>query len=163
MIHDCPICGAPVHRGKHCSYRCAGEAKKHYRECVICGTSFACPPSNGNKTCSRECASALRAQHRADGVYDVATAMMLKGKEASPILQGDEHHINAKVWVIVSPEGQVFECRNLAHWVREHADMLPGTSKQATDGIRKIKYGALGKRKKPASTWKGWRLLSWGD
>jgi hypothetical protein len=71
--------------------------------------------------------------------------------------------MHAKEWVIQSPDGKTFRCRNLKLWLREHEDMLEGTVKQAWDGITKIKYSMQGKRKNMSHQWKGWRLLEWGD
>lgn len=71
--------------------------------------------------------------------------------------------MHAKEWVLKAPSGEVFHCRNLKQWLREHADMLDGTVNQAWSGIASIKASALGNRKKKVSQWKGWRLLEWGD
>ncbi|RJE88639.1 hypothetical protein D3P07_11640 [Paenibacillus sp. 1011MAR3C5] len=71
--------------------------------------------------------------------------------------------MHAKEWVIQSPTGEIFKCRNLQNWLRENSHMYDGTLTQAVDGIMKIKYSAQGKRKKKVSQWKGWRLLEWSD
>ncbi|MEK8128636.1 hypothetical protein WMW72_12035 [Paenibacillus filicis] len=81
----------------------------------------------------------------------------------SPLTGRFETHMHAKEWVIQSPDGEIYRCRNLKNWIREHIDMFDGTLNQAWDGIVKIKYSAQGKRKNPVSQWKGWRLLEWGD
>ena len=85
------------------------------------------------------------------------------GVRASPILQPDECHANAKTWIIQAPDGHVYEVRNLKAWLREHADMLDGTPGQAWDGLAKIKYTMQGKRQNPSRQWKGWRLIQSGE
>lgn len=88
---------------------------------------------------------------------------MLESKATLPIFQPDERNMNAKCWVIQAPDGQIYSCRNLKHWLRQHEDMLDGTVQQAWDGISKIKYSMQGKRKNPCYTWKGWKLLSYSE
>ncbi|REK69355.1 hypothetical protein DX130_24655 [Paenibacillus paeoniae] len=71
--------------------------------------------------------------------------------------------MHAKEWVIQSPSGEVYKCRNLKKWLRDNEHLYEGTLKQAADGIMKIKYSAQGKRKRKSTQWKGWRLLAWND
>lgn len=70
----------------------------------------------------------------------------------------------SKGWVICSPAGEVYECRNLLNFIREHPEMFDGTVKQAYDGFQKIKATDQGKRPRNKSkSWKGWTLISWSD
>lgn len=69
----------------------------------------------------------------------------------------------AKGWVIQSPSGKIYECRNLMDFIRNNPDLFDGTAKQAFDGFTAIKYTMQGKRKFPSHSWKGWRLLSYSD
>jgi hypothetical protein len=86
-----------------------------------------------------------------------------KAYNATPKGQKGYDFHGALSWRIQAPDGSIYECHNLLHWLREHEDMLDGTPMQAWNGISKIKYSAQGKRKKPVSQWKGWKLLSWGE
>lgn len=167
MPVKCKVCGTPVKRKGHtyCSYRCAGLARQHYRVCIVCGETYKTPPSASRITCGKpECVSAHKVSLVEAGVYDEVMRKMLAAKAECEILRkGSPDHVNARSWVIQSPDGDVYECRNLLQWLREHEDMLDGTISQAWNGISKIKYSMQGKRKNPSYQWKGWRLLRWGD
>lgn len=160
----CPICGKQLGRNKNaCSMACYAELKSNYKICVVCGAVFPSPPSNFNKTCSKECSGENRRRLAADGVNTAALKEAHRRAATSPLTGRFETHMHAKEWVIQAPDGQVYRCRNLKNWLREHEDLLEGTIMQAWDGISKIKYSMQGKRKKPCLQWKGWRLLEYGD
>ncbi len=162
----CPICGAPVKRRRntYCSYACAGKAKQHYKTCVTCGKPFPSPPTAATLTCSPECSAKHRGHLHNAGVYADAEIARREGAARAPsTARGSEQHHVAREWVIQSPDGQTFRCRNLLEWLRQHEDMLDGTARQAWDGISKIKYSMQGKRKNPSKQWKGWRLREWGE
>jgi hypothetical protein len=148
------------------------------RKCVICGMEFNVPPSSKKVTCSdpcrRERASRvnLGSKHpwsessRAKLSERGQTENLLKGTIAaleSPLSGPFESNINALDWVIRSPEGTTYTVRNLNLWLRENADLLPGTPEQARAGIMQIKRSRLGKTKRSVNQWKGWRLLEWGE
>lgn len=160
----CPICGKPKGRNKNaCSMECYAKLKTNHKTCIVCGATFADPQSNPTVTCSPKCSR----QHR-QALYEAGTntAALAKAHEMLPLrpLTGRfDTHIHAKDWVIQSPDGKIYECRNLKLWLRDHAELLDGTSDQAWDGIAKIKYTMQGKRKNPSHQWKGWRLISWGE
>jgi len=89
---------------------------------------------------------------------------MVSSRDTCPLLRAGEQNCNAKTWIIRSPTGQVYECRNLLNWCREHADLLDGSPRQAWDGLAKIKYSMQGKRTRcPSKSWKGWTLITWGE
>ncbi|HML33878.1 hypothetical protein [Sporomusa sphaeroides] len=146
------------------------------RHCVICGTPFPAYPSDKKVTCSKECSTenkrrthtgksnqwSVEARQRksAEGMTD----NLKKGTpaaKASPIAGPFETNQNALTWVLKSPEGEIYEVRNLALWLREHADMLDGTPEQAEAGIKQIKRSMEGKTKRTVAQWKGWRLIEW--
>ena len=162
MHNLCPVCGSPAVRSgrTYCSRACYNLARSHTATCVVCGKVFFKPPSADTVTCSRACSIANRKRHAQNPEqYE----KMLESKAFLPIFQPDERHMNAKCWVIQAPDGHIYRCRNLKHWLRQHEDMLDGTVQQAWDGITKIKYSMQGKRRHPCYTWKGWKLLSYDD
>ncbi|MCM0759628.1 hypothetical protein M7775_13800, partial [Sporomusa sphaeroides DSM 2875] len=135
------------------------DKKNNSRTCVICGTPFPAYPSNRKVTCSKECSTEnkrrthtgksnkwsneARQRKSAEGMTD----NLKKGTpaaQASPIAGPFETNHNALIWVLESPEGEIYEVRNLALWLREHADMLDGTPEQAEAGIKQIKRSMEG-------------------
>ena len=166
IINPCPVCGKDKGKNKlTCSQKCSTEYKSNKKICVICGAEYRCPPTDYVKTCSAACRKALRQKVFAErkGDYMEAFEKGLEASRASPLHQRDENNIKAKEWVLQSPDGKIYACRNLLNFIRENAEMFDGTIRQAWDGITKIKYGLQGKRKSRSSQWKGWRLLEWGD
>ena len=160
----CPICGKPLGRNKKaCSMRCYAESKKQYKVCIVCGKKFQDPQSNMRVTCSRKCASEHRRQMYEAGVYAGTLESAHEAAKDNPLTGRFETHVNAKTWVIKSPTGEIYECRNLYNWLREHETLIDGSVRQAWDGLSKIKYSEQGKRKNPSHQWKGWTLISWGD
>lgn len=162
----CPVCKTnPVKRSrdKTCSKACYGSLRQNMRDCVICGNPFPAPPSSLKITCSRACSADNRKRMAASGKYDEGLSRAHAQAPHSPLTGRFETHINAKEWVIQSPNGQIYKCRNLKNWLREHEDLIDGTVRQAWDGITKIKYTMQGKRKNPSRSWKGWRLIAWSD
>ncbi len=161
-MHPCPICGKPVadKRRVHCSRRCAGAAKQNYKICVVCGARFACSATAPNVCCSPACSIQHRKDMWASGIYANAIANSAAARAAYYAGLAPEAYPTAAYWVIRAPGGDVYECVNLMHWLREHEDMLDGhTPRQAWDGLSKIKYSMQGKRKNPCFTWQGWSLL----
>lgn len=163
-VMTCPICGKPKGRNKNaCSMECYAKLRTNYKTCIVCGKQFADPRCNDTVTCSPGCSKKHRQDLYAKGVN---TASLKKAHDilpAHPLTGRFETHMHAKEWVIQSPGGQIYECRNLKLWLRDHADMLDGTVNQAWDGISKIKYSMQGKRKNPCYQWKGWKLIRWGQ
>lgn len=91
---------------------------------------------------------------------------MQRGIAASPLLQPDERHVNAREWALVAPDGTIYRFRNLRHFIREHQDLftadelrLSGNSRNnflASFKLGHLRPGA----KHPYESWHGWR---WAD
>lgn len=162
----CVVCGKtkPKRNKYYCSKACEANHRQHYRVCPICGKAFKASPSNDNVCCSPICSSQHRRKLHESGVYVTSMVRLNEGKERFKADYAGEKHVNAKLWEIQSPSGQVYTCRNLMHFITTHPDLFDGTPKQAYDGFSKIKATEQGKRPKcPSRSWKGWRLISWGD
>ena len=162
MSDNCKVCGKPKGRNKYfCSKACESKYRQHQRICPVCGKSFATSPANDTVCCSPECSSIHRKQLHKNGKYDTAIAKWQKEKEKFFEEHSGEKHINAKHWIIKSPDGQIYDCQNLLYFIKQNPDLFDGTPKQAFDGFAKIKASIQGKRKNPCYTWKGWHLISW--
>jgi predicted nucleic acid-binding Zn ribbon protein len=160
MTKECPVCGKDIGKNKYvCSMRCYAIFKTKPKTCIVCGKPF---KYSNNTTCSKKCSLVNRQKIYDKGTYDEALKKAHETAPLRPLTGRFETHCNARKWKIQSPDGNVYECRNLKLWLRNHADMLDGTVKQAWDGITKIKYSMQGKRKK-SYQWKGWKLLEWGE
>ena len=146
--------------------------------CVICSKKFVASPSDRKVTCSKPCqrerarrantakgrkwsnkARELLSRHGQTQNLKLGTPAALKSPIAGPF----ETNINAKGWVVVSPEGKEYVFRNLNLWCREHEDILPGTAKTASGAFRMLKRAKLGKTKRAVTQWKGWILKSWSE
>ncbi|RXZ78175.1 hypothetical protein EBB07_29410 [Paenibacillaceae bacterium] len=161
---NCPLCNSPLKRNKvACSMKCYGLLKSNIKQCVICDKPFFEPPSSSTITCGEDCSAENRRRLFKKGVNDEALKAAHEKLLTNPLTGRFSTHMHAKEWVIQSPTGEVYKCRNLKNWLRENEQLLDGTYKQAWDGISKIKYSAQGKRKNNVYQWKGWRLLAWSD
>lgn len=162
MRQYCKVCGAPLGQHNKSGYCIHHYRQQHqnYKICAVCGKPFAYHPSAKIVCCSPECS----AQYRASMAATLQNLKAAREKfKSSPKCQPNENHFNAKTWVLQAPDGTIYECRNLLHWLRTHADLIDGTPRQAWDGISKIKYSMQGKRKNPSYSWKGWKLLEYGE
>lgn len=144
--------------------------------CVICGAAFKSSPTEKKITCGPTCSTERKRQTHtgltfswseearqrkaAAGMTDNLRRGTLAA-QASPIAGPYETNRNALTWVIQSPNGKVYTVRNLTLWLRQHAEMLDGTPKQAMAGFMQIKRCVEGKTKRATTQWKGWRLLQW--
>lgn len=163
-MNTCPICGKLLGKNKNCCSRaCYSIFRRNVKKCIVCGEDFYCPECNMTVTCSKECSRLHRQQMHVDGKYAGTLEKAHEAAKNNPLTGRFETHMHAKTWKIQSPAGDIYECRNLKNWLREHEDLLNGTVRQAWDGITKIKYTMQGKRKNKSHQWKGWRLLEWGD
>ncbi len=162
--NSCPVCGKPLGRNKNaCSRACYSKFRSNTKTCIVCGNEFFDPPSSDTVTCCDDCSSVHRQQLHKDGVYAGSLDKAHEAAKVSPLTGRFETHMHAKTWVIKSPSGDIYKCRNLLNWLRQHEDLLDGTARQAWDGITKIKYTMQGKRKNPSHSWKGWRLIEYGE
>lgn len=133
------------------------------RPCKICGKLFATVKSSHRVTCSRACNSINRKRIAEGGVAHKASERAKEVNPHLPHLGRFETHMHAKEWTIKAPDGTIYKCRNLMNWLREHADMLPGTPRQAWIGLAAIKRSLQGKVKRNLRSWKGWTVVDWED
>lgn len=160
----CPICKKPIGRNKICCSRsCYAIYRSNQKACAVCGKKFYDSKSNDTVCCSPECSKMRRHKLGLQGTFNKGLCSAHKAIQDDPRFLPCENHINAKTWVIQSPDGTIYRCHNLKNWLREHKNMIDGSVNQAWDGISKIKYSMEGKRKFKSYQWKGWRLLDWGD
>lgn len=162
----CIVCGKtkPKKNKYYCSKACEAKHRQYYRVCLVCGNTFKTSPTNDNVCCSAKCSSIHRKRMHESGRYEVNMQRLVEGKERFWEEHSGEKHLNAKFWELKSPSGQVYTCRNLMHFIKTHPELFDGTPRQAFDGFAKIKATELGRRTKcPSYSWKGWRLISWGD
>lgn len=159
------------------------------KRCVICGAEFYAPPSSKKITCSREC-SARRKVISHTGVhnawnetsrrdqskrlkaqgYSESAKRGLAAAMALPESQRGPRHRDAKVWLLIDPEGQRYRVVNLLNWAREHAHWFDTPADEAdrlrvanniSSGFKQIVQSRLGHRKHPVYTYKGWSLGDW--
>lgn len=147
------------------------------KQCTICGAQFTCFPSDKKTTCgSADCTKEQRRQShvgkRNKWTEDSKRHLSAKGKtdnllrgtpaaQQSPLAGAFETNQNALIWTLQAPDGTTHIVRNLALWLREHADMLDGTPEQARAGLMQIKRSMEHKTKRPVRQWKGWHLVKW--
>lgn len=90
-----------------------------------------------------------------------------KSAQKSPKSGKCETNIHAKEWRLVSPDGQVFEIRNLYQFVRDnpHLFSLLDTAWKRTSGKRgtggeycNATAGLLNVTSKKTKSWKGWHI-----
>jgi len=159
------------------------------KHCIICGATFAAPPSSKKVTCSPACSAArktashtgkrntwspearrqLSARRKAEGYTPNARAG-LTAAMARPDSQRGPQHREAKVWTLIDPEGHRHEVTNLLHWARINAHLFD-TPADAADreriannirsGFGQIVQSRLGHKKHPCYTYKGWTLGDW--
>lgn len=153
------------------------------RKCLECGKEFICSPTDKIVTCSKECSRKRRSRlltghrHNEETVQKMSksaqgrdmSTVQKKGTEAakkSPKAGRFETNSSAKRWVLLSPEKQIYECINLAEFVRKNSELfdIQPTDKEVSrvcHGFFTIKKNI--KRKVGPVTYKGWTLLNWSD
>lgn len=109
------------------------------RKCVICGKPFNCYPSDNKVTCSNACRRERQRRIVKENPVkwgDTAkerlskkgqTDNLRKGTEAakrSPIAGRGETNREAKIWVLISPDGREITVRNLRHWARANTELF---------------------------------------
>lgn len=144
------------------------------RRCAVCDGAFVAPPSAKTVTCSKACSSIHRSRmhvgkrntwsetareaKRADG----QTSNLRRGTPAakvSPRAGAFESNVNAKVWCVISPDGDRYDVRNLRLWCETHADLFsPHPWRNAYAGLLAVAAWYAGKRSRQVSQWRGWTL-----
>lgn len=163
MCDKCIVCGKEKPNGNkyYCSKKCMGLGKQGYKKCVVCGKEFKESNKSPVVCCSHKCSHIHRQQMHENGIYDDSIQKMRIGFSEKIEAIGAENHWIAKYWEIQSPCGEIYECKNLMHFIKTHPDLFDGTAKQAYDGFQKIKATITGSRKRnPSRSWKGWTLIS---
>ena len=157
----CPICDKDKGENKWtCSHKCYSMLTRNTKICVVCGDEYFGSFASKRRTCSDKCKIALRKQI----AKELHAEGLRKLQAESPVAQKGEINPHSKKWVIKSPDGIVYECRNLLHFFRENSDLIDGTPLNAFGGISKIKRSMQGRTGKRNHThWKGWTLIEWGD
>jgi hypothetical protein len=164
--------------------------RKHWtRDCLVCGKVFDVKghkQSGTIKTCSKECASALRSKlstkRRSAELFLgpnrhkgwVKTFEAAQTKDA--VRLGPTNKASLKV-ALMSPDGEVYDVCNVTHFVRTHGYLFndsdiawaPFEKSSRVDAVGKRPSCAVGKLRCRASvgllcvargsrrTWKGWR------
>lgn len=153
------------------------------RKCTECGKEFDCSPSVRKLTCSKECSRKRRSRlgqgHKVTDETRQKISESSKGRDMSklqvigtaaalksPKAGRYETNSSAKRWVLLSPDGQIYECTNLTEFVRRNPQLF---DIELTDkNVIRIVHGFFTikknlKRREGTVTYKGWSLLSWSD
>jgi hypothetical protein len=149
------------------------------KQCIICGKDFKASPSDKKVTCGKIDCVRINKSRTHQGKRNVwgkeskrnlsvrgQTANLSKGTPAakiSPIAGSFETNINAKDWVLVSPDGKEYKCRNLNLWAKNNCDLFDRTPAQIAAGFKQIKRHCEGKTKRTVTSYLGWGLKDWGD
>lgn len=143
------------------------------RRCTVCGGTFVGPPSDKTVTCSKACSSVHRSRvhvGKRNAWSDTSRARQAAARTGnlaggtpaarrSPRAGPFETNINAKVWVVIAPDGTEHHARNLRLWCEQHAELFrpwPWTS--AYGGLRLVGAWLAGKTPRQVSQWRGWTL-----
>lgn len=154
------------------------------RKCVECDKEFTCPPSAKTVTCGKECSRSRRSRllqgHKQTDETKKKISSAAKGRDmtaqqalgtqaamASPKAGRFETNSSAKRWVLLSPDKQIYECVNLAEFVRKNSELFdidPNDDKAVNricHGFFTIKKNI--RRKEGTVTYKEWSILNWSD
>lgn len=129
LSDTCIVCGHPKPKKNksYCSKKCMGLGKQGYKVCSVCGKTFKDASCNMTVCCSLKCFSAHRSQLHTQGVYDESIKKMRQGFHKKVDKTKPEELWTSRGWVIKSPAGQIYEVRNLMHFIREHPELFDGT------------------------------------
>jgi len=118
---------------------------------------------------SEEAHRRLSNARKAQGYSDSAKAG-LAAAMALPDGQRGPQHRDAKLWVLISPDGQEHYVINLKDWARKHAEWFDfvqddtdrdRVAHNIRTGIGQIVRSMKQQRKHPVYTYKGWQLGDW--
>ena len=96
------------------------------RPALCVAKNFTMQKSNDTVCCSPKCSKKHRQDLYKQGVNKAATDKMVAARYSNPKLMPSPENINAKSWIIQSPDGTIYKCRNLKNWLREHEYLLDG-------------------------------------
>lgn len=158
------------------------------KHCVICGKTFrVCPSEKERKCCSKKCGAALRTQNgkrggthwseeakenlrkseKAKRAREISSQAGLAAAKALPESQRGEQNREALAWLLIDPSGNYHEVVNLLDWARKNKELFfepdvpeDVAAMRISCGFRAIASSMRGvaSRKRPVSTYKGWRL-----
>jgi len=143
--------------------------------CVICGGSFLAPPSAKKVTCGKPaCLWENKARTHAGKPHpwssEARQRLSARGQtlnlqlgtpaaKQSPRAGPFETNQEAKLWWILSPNGEHYHVRNLRKFCRDHPHLFaPDPWENAYAGLRQVQAWMMGKTKGMVSQWKGWTL-----
>ena len=143
---------------------------KNYKTCVICGKSFACPPSSKTVTCSKECNVAHHrnlqtgvhykwSEEQKQKLRDNPSENLTMWRKAHMLSEKSgrfETNINAKHWILKSPDNQIYEFDNLSLFISDHKNWFPNTISARTV------FSAIANNKTTATQYKGWQVIGTG-
>ncbi len=149
------------------------------KQCVICGEDYKASPSDKRATCGKSECIRVNKSRTHKGKHNTwseesrrnlsvrgQTANLSKGTPAaqqSPIAGSFETNQNAKDWVLISPDGKEYKCRNLNLWCKNNCKLFDRTPVQIAAGFRQIKLYYEGKTKRTVASYLGWTLRDWGE
>ena len=140
-------------------------------QCAYCGQTFVQPKKHRRKSCSSECRTKLQSRHssllaksaspeRKRRLAEIGRQFIEKARAAhknSPRSGPFETHHEAKFWKLESPEGEVFEFRNLNHFCREK---FGDKWRAYSNGIHAHARWVRGLRTDTNTNYKGWKVVS---
>lgn len=166
------------------------KPKGGYRRCVICGAPFYASPSEKMQCCSAKCGAQLRIRNgktRRGGHWTekdrasrsknskfievhkksikIATAAAL----ALPEGQRGAQNRTAKRYILIDPQGNYHKAVSLADWARKNCRLFFPESVPEDVAVKRIRAGfgaivcsmrGVPSRKRPATSYYGWRLAA---
>lgn len=149
-------------RSRECYARNYKKNKQPFMaECTICGKRFRVYPSTAErlKTCSVECRNQQLSRNMLNGLAAQKEPKRLEGLRKSPKTGRFETHIHAKAFTVTSPDGTVYNVRNLKLWCDQNEALHGATGKQAYTGFCNALSTIRGRREKRKMWhWHGWTI-----